>query len=84
MSFSENREFEQTSADKNSATSEDIEEKPELEPQDVLLCALEHNKFERFYALLRVPEVDPRFKYGIPHYKLVWYWHASCIGVENS
>jgi ankyrin repeat protein len=68
MSSSENSEFKQTSAYKQGVTSEDIEEEPELEPQDLLIWALEQNKFERFSSLLEVPEVDPRFKYGKPHY----------------
>jgi len=68
MSSSENSEFQQPSADKERATSEDIEEEPELEPQDLLLWALEHNKFERFSSLLKVSGVDPKFKYGKPHY----------------
>jgi hypothetical protein len=68
MSYSENSEFKQTSADKQGVTSEDTEEGPELQQQDLLIWALEHNKFERFSSLLEVPGVDPRFKYGKPYY----------------
>jgi len=56
------------SADKQGVTSEDIEEEPKLAPQDLLIWALEHNKFERFSSLLEVPGVDPKFKYEKPHY----------------
>jgi hypothetical protein len=48
--------------EKQSTTSEGIEEEPELEPQDLLIWGLEHNKFERFSSLLKVPGVDPKFK----------------------
>jgi len=64
---SENSEFKKTSAFNISATCEDIKE-PELEPQDLLIWALKHNKFERFSSLLKDPEVDPKFKYEKPHY----------------
>ena len=37
MSYSENKEIKQTSAGKQSANSEDVEEEPELEPQDVTM-----------------------------------------------
>jgi len=66
--YSENSKIKQTSADKKSAISEDVEQEPELEPQDLLIWALEHNKFERFSELLKVPGVDPKFKYEKPHY----------------
>ena len=69
LSYSENSEIKQTSAVKQSATSEDVEQEPELEPQGLLIWALEHNKFERFSSVLKVPGVDPKFKYGKPHYK---------------
>jgi len=66
-SSSENNAFETISADKLSFTSEDIEEESE-NLQDRLLWALKYNKFERFSSLLKVPEVDPKFKYEKPHY----------------
>jgi len=68
MSCSENSEFKKTSASILSAPTEDIEEEPKLKPQYLLLWALKQNKFERFSSLLEVPKVDPRFKYGKPHY----------------
>ena len=51
-----------------------MEEEPKLEPQDLLLWALDHNKFERFSELLKIPEVDPKFKYDKPHY-------TTCMGL---
>ena len=68
MSTSENSEFKKTSAFKLSPTSEDIKEEPKLEPQHLLIWALNHNKFERFSSLLKDPKVDPKFKYEKPHY----------------
>jgi hypothetical protein len=66
-SYSENSDIKQLSADKDSATSEDIEEEPE-QPQARLLWALICNKFETFSTLLEVKGVDPNFKYGKPKY----------------
>ena len=65
---SENSEFKQTSADIHSTTTDHTEEEPKLQPQDLLIWALVHNKFERFSELLKVPGVDPKFKYDKPHY----------------
>ena len=59
---SENREFKQTPADKQNAPTEDVEEEPKLEPQDLLLWALKPNKLERFSKLLELPEVSTKFK----------------------
>jgi len=67
MSYSENSEFKQTSADKQGVNSKDIEEEPE-NLQDRLLWALKYDKFETFSSLLKVPEVDPKFKYEKPDY----------------
>jgi ankyrin repeat protein len=64
----ENREVKKPPADKHSSTSDDTVEEPKLEPQDLLLWALENNKFEKFSSLLRAPEVNPKFKYGKPHF----------------
>ena len=41
MTYSEKSEFKQTSAGKQSATSENMEEEPMLESRDLLLWALE-------------------------------------------
>ena len=68
MSYSENSEIKQTTAGKQSATSEDVDEEPKLKPQDLLIWALNNNKFEKFSSLLEVPGVDPKFKYGKPYF----------------
>jgi ankyrin repeat protein len=68
LRYSEKSEFKQPSKDKKSANSEDIEEEPDLEPQDLLIWALKHNRFERFSSLLELPGVDPKCKYEKPHY----------------
>ena len=65
---SENREFKQTPADKQNAPTEDVEEEPKLEPQDLLLWALKPNKLERFSKLLELPEVGTKFKYVFRDY----------------
>jgi ankyrin repeat protein len=65
---SEDSEFQQTSACIQAVPSEDTEEKWQLEPQDLLLLALKGNNFEKFCSLLKVPGVDPKFKYGKPYY----------------
>ena len=68
MRYSENSKITYTSGGKQSAISEDIEKEPKLEPQELLIWTLKHNKFERFSSLLKEPEVDPKFKYDKPHY----------------